>query len=70
MNVLDFILMVKQEKVELSKSVNDEDDDEKARFNALYGWDLSSLEESLEKAKTYADIDRAFNEFVEGERGS
>lgn len=66
MNVLDFILIVQQEKTELSKSVSDKDDDEKARLNALYGWDLSNLEESLEKAKTYADIDRAFNEFVGG----
>jgi len=68
MNVIEFILLVKQEKIELSKSVNDKDDDEKARSNALFGWDLSSLEESLEKAETYADIDRAFDEFIEGGR--
>ena len=67
MNVLEFILIVRQEKVELNRSDNN-GDEEKARLNALFGWDLSSLEESLEKAETYADIDRAFNEFIEGGR--
>lgn len=63
----EFLLLVEVEKRELNKSDNN-GDEEKARLNALFGWDLSNLEESLEKAETYADIDRAFNEFVEGGR--
>ena len=61
----EFLLLVEVEKRELSRSDNN-GDEEKARLNALFGWDLSKLEESLKKAETFADIDQAFTDFAEG----
>ena len=61
----EFLLLVEVEKRELSRSDNN-GDEEKARLNALFGWDLSSLEESLREAETYADVDRAFDNFAKG----